>query len=55
MSYSLEIFRTTSLGDRISRNPERTGPKRQGEEPSYMEVLQQRAGSLEAENRWTPG
>ena len=37
MSYSVEIFRTSSLGDRISSNPERTGLKRQ-EEPSYIEV-----------------
>ena len=37
MSYSVEIFRTSSLGDRISSNPERPGLKRQ-EEPSYIEV-----------------
>ena len=39
------IFRTSSQGDSISRNPERT-PKRQGEVPGYIEVLQQMTGHL---------
>ena len=31
----------------MSSDPERTGPRRQGEEPGYVEVwLRQRAGSL---------
>ena len=33
-------------GDSISSNPERTSPRRWGEEPGYIEVLQQRTGSL---------
>ena len=35
-----------SLGGSISRNPERTSLRRQGEEPGYTEVWQQSAGSL---------
>ena len=46
MSYLVGIFRTSSLGESISSNPERTAPRRQGEEPDYIKVLQQRAGSL---------
>ena len=30
----------------ISSNPEKTAPRRQGEKPSYIEVVQQREGSL---------
>ena len=44
--YSVGIFRTSSLGDSILSNPERTATRSQGEEPVYIEVLQQRAGSL---------
>ena len=43
------IFRTSSPGDSISSEPERTAPRRQGmlgEESGYVEVLQQRSGSL---------
>jgi len=40
------IFRTPSPEDGILGNPERTAPRRHGEEPGYSEVLQQRAGSL---------
>ena len=40
------IFRTSSLGGRISSNPERTAQRSGGEEPAYIEVLQQRAGNL---------
>ena len=40
--YLLGILRTSSLGDSISRDPERTPPRRQREEPGYIEVLQQR-------------
>ena len=43
------IFRTSSLGDSISSNPERTALRRQGDEPGYIKVLQQRAGSLNIE------
>ena len=39
-------FRTSGPGDSISRDPEWTSPKRGEEEPSYIEVLQQRADSL---------
>ena len=45
MFYSMGIFRTSSLGD-ILRHPERTAPRRHGEDPGYLEVLQQREGSL---------
>ena len=44
--YSVGIFRTSSPGDSISSKPERTAPRRQGEDPGYIEFLQQRAGSL---------
>ena len=47
MFYLVGIFRTLILGGGISRNPERTALRRQGEEPGYTEVLQQRAGSWE--------
>ena len=30
----------------ISSRPEKTAPRRQGEKPSYIEVVQQREGSL---------
>ena len=40
------MFRTCSPGDNISSNPERTALRRQGEEPGYIEVLQQKAGNL---------
>ena len=46
MFYLVGIFRTSSLGESISSKPERTAPKRQGEEPDYIKVLQQRAGRL---------
>ena len=46
MFYLLGIFRTLSPGDSISSNPERTVLRRPGEEPGYIEFLQQRAGSL---------
>ena len=39
MFYSVGSFRTSS-------NSERPALRRQEEEPSYLEVLQQRAGSL---------
>ena len=50
MFYSVGIFRTSNLGDSISSDPERTAPRRRGEEPGYIEVLQQRAGSLNIKN-----
>ena len=42
MFCSVGIFRTSRLGDSISRNPEKIAPIRLGEEPGYTEVLQQR-------------
>ena len=41
-----EILGLPSLGDSISSDPERTALRRLGEEPGSIEVLQQRAGSL---------
>ena len=46
MFYSVGVFRTSGLGESISSNPERTALRRAGEEPGYIEVLQQWAGSL---------
>ena len=46
MFYLVGIFRMASPGDSISSSPERTALRRRGEEPGYLEVLQQRAGSL---------
>ena len=43
------IFRTSSPGDSISSEPEKTVPRRQGvpgEELGYVEVLRQRSGNL---------
>ena len=40
------IFRTSNPGDSISSNPERTAPRRQGEETDHIEVLL-RTGSLD--------
>ena len=42
MFYSVGILKTSS----ISSNPDTTALRRHGEEPGYIEVLQQRAGSL---------
>ena len=39
-------FRTSSLGESIASNPERIAPRRWEKEPGYIEVLQQRASSL---------
>ena len=39
-------FKTASLGDDVSVAPERTALRRGGEEPGYIEVLQQRADSM---------
>ena len=44
--YLVGIFRTSSPGDSISSNSERTAPRRQEEDPGYIEFLKQRAGSL---------
>ena len=49
MFYLVGIFRTLSPEDSISSDPERTAPRQQGEEPGYMEVLQQRASNLNIE------
>ena len=46
MFYSVKIFRTSSPGDSTSSDLEGTAAKRRGEEPGYIEVLQQRAGSF---------
>ena len=46
MFYLVGVFRTASLGDSTSSNSERTALRMWGEEPGYVEVLQQRAGSL---------
>ena len=46
MFYSAGIYRTSDLVDSISTDPERTALRRLGDEPGYIEVLQQRAGSL---------
>ena len=50
MFYSVEILDTSSPRDSISSDPERTAPRRRGEEPGFIEVLQQRAGSLNNNN-----
>ena len=44
------VFRTLSLADSISNDPERTAPRRQGEEPGHIDVLQQRASNLNIKN-----
>lgn len=48
MSYVLFSgnFKTSGPGDSNSYKPERTAPRRQGGEPGYIEVLQQKTGSL---------
>ena len=46
MFYSVGIFRTSSYGDSISSDPEKVALRRQGEEPGYIEVFQQRAGRM---------
>ena len=42
MFYLVGVLRISSLEDNISRDPERTYPRRQREEPGYIEVLPQR-------------
>ena len=44
--YSVGIFRTPSPENSILSNPERTALRRHEVEPGYLEVLQQREGSL---------
>ena len=46
MFYSVGNLRTSGPGDSISGSSEREALRRQGEEPGYIEVLQQKAGSL---------
>jgi len=46
MFHLVGIFRTSSLGGNISSDPEKTAPRRRGEEPGYIEALQQSVGSL---------
>ena len=43
MFHLVGIFRTSSPGDSISSNRERTALRRQEGEPGYAEVLQPRA------------
>ena len=43
---SARIFRTLSPGGSISSNPGKIAPKRQGGKQGYIEVLHQRACSL---------
>jgi len=45
MFYLAGMFRTSSSGGIISSNPDRTAPRRRGEELGYTGILQQRAGS----------
>ena len=45
MFYSVGLFRTSSPGDSISSDSGIAALRRRGEEPGYVEVLQQRAGS----------
>ena len=45
MFYSLRIFKTLNPGGSTSSSPKRIA-LRQGEKPGYIEVLQQRTGSL---------
>ena len=44
--YFVGIFGIEISGDSISSNPERTASRRKREDPSYIEVLQQRTNSL---------
>ena len=44
--YLAEIFRTSSPGESISSDPEGTARRGQVGEPGFIEVLKQRAGSL---------
>ena len=46
MFYAVGIFSTSSLGDSISSNPERTALRRPEEDAGYTQVLYPRAGSL---------
>ena len=46
MFYLVGNFRTLGPGDSISSSSERETLRRQGEESVYIEVLQQKAGSL---------
>ena len=46
MFYSVRIFRTSSPGDSISSDPERTVMEKKGEETDCIEALQQSAGRL---------
>jgi len=50
MFYSVRTFNTSSLRDSILSDPVRPALRRQGEEPVYIETLQQRAGSLKSKS-----
>ena len=49
MFHLMEIFRTSSPGDNILKDPGKTASRRLGEEPDYIEILQQTVGSLNIE------
>ena len=53
MLYLMGIFRTSCLGGSISSTSERNAPKRQGEESGYIEIFQQRGGSLNIKGKVT--
>ena len=58
MFYLVGVFRTSSPGDSILSNPEKTALRMLEEEPACREILPQRAGSLNIERlllRWLGG
>ena len=51
MFYSVGIFKISTLGDYISRKPERTAPRKQGERGARLHRnLKQMAGSRNQKN-----
>ena len=52
MFYSMGIFSTLSRGDSLSSDPEKTAPRRRGEDPGCLEVLQHRSGILDIKSFW---
>ena len=58
MFYLVGVFRTSSPGDSILSNPEKTALRMLEEEPACREILPQRAGSLNIKRlllRWLDG
>ena len=58
MFYLVGVFRTSSPGDGILSNPEKTALRMLEEEPACREILPQRAGSLNIKRlllRWLDG